>query len=62
MPEDYIVAQDGLLLIGALEEPIEIEKSFTNDFWENAPDEYKNLDDLDLEEINARIKNTVGDW
>ncbi len=62
VPDDYTVAQDGLLLIGAISEPIEIEKSFTNSFWENAPDDYKTIQDLDLEKINARIKKTVGDW
>lgn len=62
LPEDYEVAQDGLLLIDAIAEPIDLSKAITNEFWENAPNEYKTLDDLDLEAIEARIVETVGDW
>jgi hypothetical protein len=30
-------------------------------FWENCPDEYKLLDDLDLTAINARIAENLGE-
>ncbi len=62
VPEDYSVAQDGLLLLEVIKEPIELEKAYTNAFWENAPDEYKLLNDLDIPAIETRIKTTVGDW
>lgn len=62
VPNDYVVAQDGLLLIQAINDPIDLDQAYTNRFWDNAPDEYKSLKDLDLSAIQTRIKDTVGDW
>lgn len=60
--DDYEVAQNALLLIEAINGPIDLNNAYTNKFLENAPEEYRSLSDLNIEEIETRIGNTVGDW
>lgn len=60
--EDYEVAQNALLLIEAINAPIDLAKAFNNQFLENAPQEFRSLSDIDLEAIETRIKSNVGDW
>jgi NitT/TauT family transport system substrate-binding protein len=42
--KNYEVAQNILLGAKLIDQPIELEKAFTNEFWEKAPADYKTID------------------
>jgi len=58
-PEDWEVSEEGLLLIGAIDGPIDLEAARNDTFWANCPDEVTTLDDLDMDAINARIEENL---
>ena len=61
LPSDWEVSQEGLLTLEAVDAPIDLGAAYDTSFWENVPEEYKTLSDLDLTTINARIAANLGE-
>lgn len=58
---DWEVSQEALLTVEVIDEPVDLAAAFDTTFWENVPAEYKTLDDVDFETVNARIAENLGE-
>ena len=56
---DWEVAQETLLELEVIDDPMDLKAFYDLTFWENSPEEYRTLDDLDMDAIYARIEENL---